>query len=153
MAKAKENQAQTKVEAKLMQVKAPALKPVRKPKVEKVAKRVTGVLIYVATTTYNNWRQVVNKLLNGEDETKIARLVKFSAEEVEQTDSINWAGHIATTPENVEEVIALLNGYVEMYPTDKYDSLFTMLETFREVQPTPRVRKPKAENAENTTEA
>lgn len=141
----------SKTKAKLEAVGAPSLKRVTKPKEEKTPKRVTGTLVYVGTATYNDWRETTEKLINGDAETKLARLVQFSPEEVKEYNSIKWAGHIATRPEDVEEVTALLNEYLALYPADKFAVPFTMLETFRTVEPTPRVRKTKEKK--NTAKA
>lgn len=153
---------------------AAAAKPV------KVAKRLVGDLVFIATISYNHWRSFVSNLLNTtlitgavhtasltedmeviELETPVAA---FRADETVLThktktgEEVNtiWAGHIAVKPENVAKVTAQLNAITETnkaLPLAEQDIvLWNMLETPINVPAKPRApRKPKA-SAEVSTE-
>ena len=136
--------------------------PLKKSKVEKVSKmpkRVVGVLVHVATTSYNYWRNAVNEILNGTDATtpRIARFVKD-----ESAKGTKWGGFIAIAPENVDAIVAKMAAWTtansakpmvtaadnvteENYEQFQSEQPWEMLEHFQTVEPKPRVRKAKDE--------
>jgi hypothetical protein len=142
------------------------LKKVKAEKTEKMPKRVVGVLVHVATTSYNYWRNAVNEILNGTDATtpRIARFVKD-----ESAKGTKWGGFIAIAPENVEAIVAKMAAWStansakpmvtaadtvtdENYEQFQSEQPWAMLEHFQTVEPKPRVRKSKEEANIETTE-
>jgi len=143
--------------------KMPLLKA-KTAKTPKMPKRVVGVLVHVATTSTNYWRNAVNEILNGTDATapRIARFVKD-----ESARGTKWGGYIAISPENVDAIVAKMAAWTlensakpmvtaadiitdENYSQFQSELPWVMLEHFQIVQPKPRVRKT---NDEATTEA
>ena len=131
--------------------KAPPKARVKTVKVAKEPKRVVGVLVHIATTSYNYWRNWVTQVIHegiADTEPRIARFVKD-----ESALGTQWGGFIATTPENVEKVTAILNKWTEinnakpldMSENGRVKDMWSMMEHFVTVQPKPRVRKAKAE--------
>lgn len=138
------------------------LKKVKAEKTEKMPKRVVGVLVHVATTSYNYWRNAVNEILNGTDATapRIARFVKD-----ESAKGTKWGGFIAVAPENVDAIVAKMAAWStansakpmvtaadtvtdENYSQFQSEQPWEMLEHFQTVEPKPRVRKAKGETSE-----
>lgn len=138
------------------------LKKVKAEKTTKMPKRVIGVLVHVATTSYNYWRNAVNEILNSTDATapRIARFVKD-----ESAKGTKWGGFIAVAPENVEAIVAKMAAWStansakpmvtaadtvtdENYSQFQSEQPWEMLEHFQTVEPKPRVRKAKGETSE-----
>jgi len=122
-------------------------------------KRVTGVLVHIASVSYNHWRLFVNEIINGEDKDakKLARFVKD-----ESALKTKWGGFIGVSTEHKDEVLAILNTWTaenNAKPvSEQAIELWAVLEHFQTVAPKPRVRKTKAEKeaekaVEKTTEA
>jgi hypothetical protein len=143
------------------------LKKVKAEKIAKMPKRVVGVLVHVATTSYNYWRNAVNELLNGTDE-KAPRIARFVKDE--SAKGTKWGGFIAVAPENVEAIVAKMAAWStansakpmvtaadtvtdENYEQFQSEQPWEMLEHFQTVEPKPRVRKAKGETTETETEA
>ena len=135
------------------------LKKVKEAKTPKMPKRVIGILVHVAVTSYNYWRNAVNEMLNGTDATapRIARFVKD-----ESAKGIKWGGFIAVAPENVDAIVAKMSAWSaensakpmvtaedivtdENYEQFQSEQPWEMLEHFQTVEPKPRVRKAKVE--------
>ena len=118
-------------------------------KAPKESKRLTGVMVNIATVSYNHWREFVNAILNGEDKDakKVARFVKD-----ESALNTKWGGFIATSPENVDAVVAKMNAWnaenAARPEAEQFIDLWQTLEHFQTVEPKPRVRKAKAETTE-----
>ena len=138
------------------------LKKAKAEKTTKMPKRVIGVLVHVATTSYNYWRNAVNEILNSTDATapRIARFVKD-----ESAKGTKWGGFIAVAPENVEAIVAKMAAWStansakpmvtaadtvtdENYSQFQSEQPWEMLEHFQTVEPKPRVRKAKGETSE-----
>ena len=115
-------------------------------KAPKEPKRVTGVLVHVASVSYNHWRLFVNEIINGEDKDakKLARFVKD-----ESALDTKWGGFIGVSPEHKDEVLAILNAWTaenNAKPVNEQAiDIWAVLEHFQTVEPKPRVRKTKAE--------
>jgi len=115
-------------------------------KAPKEPKRVTGVLVHIASVSYNHWRLFVNEIINGEDKDakKLARFVKD-----ESALDTKWGGFIGVSPEHKDEVLAILNAWTaenNAKPVNEQAiDLWAVLEHFQTVEPKPRVRKTKAE--------
>lgn len=125
--------------------KTPPIKREPKAKKEKTeSKRISGVKVHVATITYNNWREYVNEMLNGEGSKRVASFVKDEA-----ALNAKWGGYIATTPENADTLVATLNAWTAENNArpegEQFVELWTMLEQFQTVEAKPRApRKAKA---------
>ena len=124
-------------------------------KTPKEPKRLTGVLVYIASVSNNHWRSFVNEIVNGEDKTD-KMIATFRKDETAITGT-KWGGYIATPAENVEEVLAILNGYTAdnnaKIPTEQVIDMWSILEHFQEVAPKPRTdRKPKVKAETPATE-
>jgi hypothetical protein len=129
----------------------PKQRVVAAPKVQKESKRVTGVTINVATTTYNNWSSWVRFILNGSDKTvpMMARFVKDK-----EAKGTEWGGYISTPAANVDAVVAALAAFTANEATlpveERSIVMWNMLDVFTSVEPkvrAPRAKKVKAEVA------
>lgn len=134
-------------------MKTPPRKRTVKIKVEKASTRITGTLVYIATTSSNYWNKWVNEILNGADETKprVARFVK----DIDANGKI-WGGYIATSPENVESVLSVMNAITDANNAipnieDQDVDLWQFLEVVITVEPTPRKRNITETTTEETT--
>jgi len=129
----------------------PKQRVVAAPKVLKESKRVTGVTINVAVSTYNNWRSWVRFILNGSDKT-VPMIARFE-KDITANGHI-WGGYISTPAEHVDTVVAALAAFTANEATlpveDRSIVMWTMLDVFTSVEPkvrAPRAKKVKAEVA------
>ena len=126
--------------------KMPPKKRVAAPKVAKESKRVVGVTLNVATTTYNNWRNWIRFLLNGNDKNvpMIARFIK-----TKEAKGTEWGGYISTPAANVKAVVAKLEAFTaseaHLPVAEQSISMWTMLEHFTQAEP--KVRAPRKAKA------
>lgn len=133
--------------------KMPPKKRAAAAKESKEPKRLTGVLVYIALVSYNHWRSFVNDIINGEDKTD--KMIAAFRKDETAIEGTKCGGYIATPAENVDEVLAILNGYTTANnakpANEQVIDMWSILEHFQTVEPKPRAdRKPKAEEA--TTE-
>ena len=145
----------TEEKVKRVKSKFPPLKRQPKaPKVAKESKRITGPTIHIATTSYNYWREWINRLINGEEKEE-AMKAKFVRDLTAQ-DNAKWGGYISAAPEHKDAVLATLRTWdTENHAKpekEQFVEMWSILDTFQEVAP--KARKPRAkkeaavENAE-----
>ena len=134
----------TEEKVKRVKSKFPPLKRQPKaPKVAKESKRITGPTIHIATTSYNYWREWINRLINGEEKEE-AMKAKF-VRDLAAKDNAKWGGYISVTPGHKDEVLAALRNWdTENHAKpekEQFVEMWNILDTFQEVAP--KARKPR----------
>ena len=125
-------------------------------KVEKEAKRLTGNLLYIALVSHNHWRNYVNVIVNGQDKTD--KMIACFRKDESAIPNLKCGGYIATTAENLDEVLGILKTYDEENmakplttgPEGRSINLWQILDHFQTVEAKPRAKKATSTEATST---